>query len=150
MKKTLKLNCFLAKALVQLQGIQNIQYITTIFTHLVPKLYKNKICDVHLKLRLMLQSRAKYTVFVACQLYQRNFCDVLEMKFTSPLGVIQQACAPKQLGKALLLVLLSVSDNNRVYTSLYFIITNFHTEHKPQVKFSAWHEFSSIYIIHNV
>jgi len=28
--------------------------------------------NVHLKLRVMLQSRAKYTVFVACQLYQRG------------------------------------------------------------------------------
>jgi len=41
--------------------------IIAIFTHLVVKLYKNKICDVHLKLRLMLQLRAKYTVFVVCQ-----------------------------------------------------------------------------------
>jgi len=33
---------------------------------------KAKICDVRLKLRLMLQSRAKYTVLVACQLDQRG------------------------------------------------------------------------------
>jgi len=31
-----------------------------------------KIYDVDLKLRLMLQSRTKYTVFEACQSYQRG------------------------------------------------------------------------------
>jgi len=36
----------------------------------------------------MLQSRTKYTVYVACQSHQRsNICNGLEMKFTSPLGV---------------------------------------------------------------
>jgi len=39
----------------------------------------------------------------------------------------------KQLRKALLLVLLSVSDYKRLGTSSYFIITNLHTELKPQV-----------------
>ena len=39
----------------------------------------------------MLQSRAKYTVFVACQIYQSISCNSLEMKITSPLVVIQQA-----------------------------------------------------------
>jgi len=39
----------------------------------------------------------------------------------------------KQLRKAWLLVLLSVSDYKRLRTSLYFITTNFHTELKPQV-----------------
>jgi len=42
----------------------------------------------------------------------------------------------KQLRKVLLLVLLSVSDYLRAYASLYFIITNFHMELKPQVKVS--------------
>jgi len=42
----------------------------------------------------------------------------------------------KQLRKLLLLVLLSVSDYKRAYASLYFIITNFHMELKPQVKVS--------------
>jgi len=50
--------------------------------------------------RLMLQSRAKYTVFVACQSYQRNFCDGLEIKFTSPLGVIQQDGASETAAKS--------------------------------------------------
>jgi len=39
----------------------------------------------------------------------------------------------KQLRKALLLVLLSVSDYKHLDASLYFIITNLHTELKPQV-----------------
>jgi len=39
-----------------------------------------------------------------------------------------------RLQKALILVLLSVIDYKGVYTSVYFIITNFHTEYKPQVK----------------
>jgi len=39
----------------------------------------------------------------------------------------------KHLRKALLLVLLSVSDYKHLDTSLHFIITNLHTELKPQV-----------------
>jgi len=45
-------------------------------------------------------------------------------------------CARNCCKKHKLLVLLSVSDYKRVYTSLYFIITNFHTALKPQVKAS--------------
>ena len=40
----------------------------------------------------------------------------------------------KQLEKAFLLALLSVSDYNPLDTNFYFIITTFHTELKPQVK----------------
>ena len=47
----------------------------------------------------------------------------------------------KHLRKALLLVLLSVSDYKHLDTSLYFIITNLHMELKPQG--NARHEFSS-------
>ena len=54
----------------------------------------------------------------------------------------------KQLRKALLLVLLSVSDYQRLDTSSYFIITSFHTELKPQVNVEPLHEFSNIYTIH--
>jgi len=39
----------------------------------------------------------------------------------------------KQLRKALLLVLLSVSDYKRLDTSLYLIMINLHTKLKPQV-----------------
>jgi len=34
----------------------------------------------------------------------------------------------KHLRKVLLPVLLSISDYKRLHTSLYFIVTNFHTE----------------------
>jgi len=37
----------------------------------------------------------------------------------------------KRLRKALIPVLLLVIDYKRVHTGVYFIITNFHTEHKP-------------------
>jgi len=47
------------------------------------------------------------------------------------------------------LFLLPFSDYKRSDASLYFIITNFHTEHKPQEKFAmAW--FLRICAIHNV
>ena len=48
----------------------------------------------------MLQTRASYTVFVARQNYQRKFCDGLEIKFSSPLGDIQQAGAPETVAKS--------------------------------------------------
>ena len=55
----------------------------------------------------------------------------------------------KQLWKALLLVLLSVSGHKCVlYTSLYFIIIYFHTELKPQGQ--SQHKYSSIYSIPGV
>jgi len=37
---------------------------------------KTKIYDVHLRLQPMLQSRVKYTIFVARQSYQRTFAMV--------------------------------------------------------------------------
>jgi len=48
----------------------------------------------------------------------------------------------KHLRKALLLVLLSVSDYKHLDTSLYFAIINLHTELKPQV--NASHEMNSL------
>jgi len=51
-----------------------------------------------------------------------NFCDGVEMKFASPSVGIQQAAAPETAAKRVL-VLLSISDYKRVYTSLYFNIT---------------------------
>jgi len=74
------------------------------------------------------------------ELSERNFCDGLEIKFTSPLGEIQQV-GLKQQRKALLLVLLSVSDHKRLDTSSYFIIIRFHTELKPQLSIS--HDMNS-------
>jgi len=76
----------------------------------------------------MLLSRAQYTV-----LWHARW-DRFEMKWDAARKLVRQ----KQLGKVLILVLpvLSVSDYKRVYTSLYFIITNFHMEHKPQIMVS--------------
>jgi len=51
----------------------------------------------------MLQTRTKYTVFVARQSYQKKFFDWLEIKFTSPLGAIQQAGAPETAAKSVTL-----------------------------------------------
>jgi len=48
----------------------------------------------------------------------------------------------KQLRKAFLLVLLSVSDYKRLDTSLYFIFTNLHAELKLQV--NADHDMKSL------
>ena len=48
----------------------------------------------------MLQTRTKYTVFVARQSYQKKFFDWLEIKFTSSLGEIQQAGAPETVAKS--------------------------------------------------
>jgi len=53
------------------------------------------------------------------------------MKLASVLGGIQQAGAPKagaRLVTPCLTLLLVVGDCKRLDTSLYFIITNFHTE----------------------
>ena len=47
----------------------------------------------------------------------------------------------KHLRKALLLVLLSVSDYKPLDTTLYFIITNLHKELKPQA--NASHDMNS-------
>jgi len=48
----------------------------------------------------------------------------------------------KHLRKALLLVLLSVNGCKHLDTGLYFIITNLHTELKPQV--NASHDMKSL------
>jgi len=64
------------------------------------------------------------------------------MKFTSPLGDIQQAGTPGTPAKSLLFVLLLVCDCKHLDTSLYFIITNLHTELKPQV--NASHDMNSL------
>jgi len=51
-----------------------------------------------------------------------------------PLGEIQHAGAPDTAAKSVIPCLLSVSDYKRAHTSLYFIITHFHTELKTQIK----------------
>jgi len=63
------------------------------------------------------------------EISERNFCDGLEMKFAPPLGGI--SCE-----KRYFLFLLAVSDYKRLDKSLYLIITNVHTELKPQAEVS--------------
>jgi len=48
----------------------------------------------------MLQSKAKYSVCSMPELSETNFCDDREMKFTSPLGGLQQAGAPETAAKS--------------------------------------------------
>jgi len=71
------------------------------------------------------------------------------MKFTSPIGGIQQADAPERAAKSGTLFLLSDSDYKRLDISLYFIITNFHSDPKPQVKVSYGMN-SPAFTLHNV
>jgi len=66
------------KPRLELQGIQ-IVYHHHIHTFTCKT--AQKIDDVHLKLRMMLQSRAKYRVCGMPELSERDFCDGLEMKF---------------------------------------------------------------------
>ena len=82
-------------------------------------------------------------------LTERNFCDGIEMKFTPPLGDIQQAGGPETPAKSVAPVFLSVSDCKHLDTRLYFIIINFHKV-KTSGKSQPLYEFSSIYTVHNV
>jgi len=100
--------------------LNSVYDLSATFSAIVKALTDRMLCRPDVKLRLMLQSRAEYAVFIGCQSYQRNFCDGLEMKFTSPLGGIQQAGAAKQLERAFLLVLLPVSDYKHVYKFVFY------------------------------
>jgi len=57
---------------------------------------------------------------------------VLEIKFTSLLDEIQQAGASETAGKSVTPCFTLASDYKQLDTRSYFIITNFHTEIKPQ------------------
>jgi len=59
---------------------------------------------------------------------REEFCDGFEMKFTSPLGGVQQTGASETAAKSVTFVLHSVSDCKRLDTHLYLIIINFHRE----------------------
>jgi len=56
------------------------------------------------------------------------------MKFASPMGGIQQAGAPETAAKSVISCLYFRLVITSVESSLHFMITNFHTELKPQVK----------------
>ena len=65
----------------------------------------------------------------------------LEIKFTSLLGEMQQAGASETAGKSVTPCFTLVNDYKRLDTRSYFIITNFHTELKPQKNVS--HDMNS-------
>jgi len=73
---------------------------------------------------------------------ERNFCDGLEMKLTSPLDGIQQAGAPEIAAKSVTPFFLAVIAYKRLDTNLYFITNNFDAEIKPQVKVN--HDVNSL------
>jgi len=71
------------------------------------------------------------------------------MKFTPPLVGYSKLVRQKQLGRALLLVLLPVSDYKRVCK---FVFHYHQLPHGAQTsgKAQPWHEFSSIWTMPNV
>ena len=84
-----------------------------------------KIYDLHLRLRLMLETRVRCTAFVARQSYQRGekFLQwAWNYKFTSLSGEIQQAGASETAGKNVSPCFTLVSDYKRLDTRSYFIM----------------------------
>jgi len=79
--------------------------------------------------------KVSYTVFLARQSYQRGIfaIDLNEVYITHGWDT-QSWCNRNSCEKRYSMFLLSVSDYKRLDISLYFIITNFHTELKPQAK----------------
>ena len=71
-----------------------------------------------------------YSVCSMPDLSERNVGDGDEIKSTSPLGGIQQAGGPETTAKSVTPCFAFGSDYKHVHISLYFIITNFHTELK--------------------
>jgi len=53
-----------------------------------------------IRLRLMLQTRISYTLFVARQLYQRGICNGQNGVYITPLGGIQQTYASETAAKS--------------------------------------------------
>jgi len=91
----------------------------------------------------MLETKVRSTAFVTRQSYQREEKFLRRdwnYKFTSLLGDIQQAGASETAGESVTPFTL-VTDYKRLDTMSYFIITNFHTELKPQENVS--HDMNS-------
>ena len=136
-KKTLKLDGFFVK----IWASRHIKCMSQPYSRVwFLNCTNTKIYDIHLRLRLTLPTRISYICSTAV-LSVRNFCDSLEMKLTSPLGGIQQAGVPETAAKCYFLFSFAVSDYKQLDTSFYFIITNFHTEFKSQVRVS--HDMNS-------
>jgi len=77
--------------------------------HLVLKLYKNKICNIHIRLRLTLQTNMGHACSTAV-LSERNFRDGVERKLTSPLCGTQQAGGPETAAKSVSLLFIFTWD----------------------------------------
>ena len=76
-------------------------YITAILTRLLLKLCKNKNLRWSFKSEANAADKGKlYGTCSTPELSERNFCDRVEMKFTSPLGGIHQAGASETAAKS--------------------------------------------------
>jgi len=134
-KKTLKLDIFST----EVWASRHIKRTSSLFSFKTVK----EICDLHLRLRLVLEIKVRCTAFVARQNYQRedNFLRwAWSYKFTSLLGDIQQAGASETAGESVTPFTLA-TDYKRLDIRSYFIITNFHTELNPQENVS--HDMNS-------
>jgi len=68
-------------------------------THLVLELYENK--NIRWSFKANAADKGEwYSICSTPELAERNFCDGLETKFTSPLGWIQQADASETAAKS--------------------------------------------------
>jgi len=108
-------------------------------------------CSHPNSLGLQLHSPDTKTSYICStpDLSERNFCDGFAMKLTLSLGYTASWCARKSYESVTPLLLLAISDYKRLYTSLYFIITNFHTVLKPQVEVN--HDMNSLaFTLYNV
>ena len=129
-KMTLKLDCFSAKTWASMHEIRT----SPLFTF---KIVQKNTRSSFKVIQLMLQTRISNIVLVARQSNQRYIFAMGVKWILHRLWQVTPMVRQKHLRKVLLPVLLSISDYKRLHTSLYFIVTNFHTE--------PWHEFSSIY-----
>jgi len=83
------------------QSLRFKAYKTYIFTHLVLELYKNKNLRWSFKVAADAADKVKlYSICSTPELSERNLCDGLETKFTSPLGWMQQAGASETAAKS--------------------------------------------------
>ena len=107
-------------------------YITAIFTHLVSKLCKKK--NLRCSFRAMANAAARISYICSTpELLERNLCDSFEAYIIIRWDTASW-CARNSCEKRYSLFLCAVSDYKRFDWSSYFIIINFHTELKPQLK----------------
>jgi len=135
-KKTLKLDFFST----EVWASRHIKRTSPLFSSKTVQ----KIYDLHLRLRLTLETRVRCTAFVERRSYQRGekvLWWAWNYKFTSLLGDIQQAGASETAGESVAPCSTLVTDEKRLDTRSYFIINNFHTVLKLQENVS--HDMNS-------